>query len=383
MVWLSAGCGNKGKSAHPPTSVSVVAGDGSAVVTFAAEPGVQYWLFYAPSSELNETNFNTLAGGKLIVDAVSPQRVAGLQNGTTYYFTINGRTDHGPGGTGTSLVSATPRSAGGSWNPGQLQSTANLRGAAYGAAFVVAGAGGAMFSTPDGASWTAINYVVSTDLNAAFFGIGRYIVVGDSGVILSSTDAATWTQANSGTSAHLYAGTSDGISYAAVGANGVFLKSNDGQTWTVGNAGTTRDLAGIAYGLGRWVAVGAGGTIVTGTDSSAWQAAASPTTSDLKAITFAPAKALFVAVGAGGTVVTSPDGVNWTARGSIAQTALAGVAYGSQFATVGDGGAVFTSADAITWQPVASGSTSDIKTIVFGNYRFLAAGSGGATLYAK
>ena len=382
-VSLLAGCGNEGKSANPPATISVEPGDGNVVVTFLAESGVEYWLFYAPSSALDSTNFNTLPGGKVIIQAVSPQVVQGLQNGTTYYFTMNGRTDHGPGGSGTALVSATPRSAGGVWNLGQPLATADLRGAAFGSTFVVVGTGGTMFSSANGVSWTPINFVVASDLNAVFYGIGRYIAVGAGGVILQSADAVTWSQAGSGTSADLYAGTSNGIVYVAVGANGVYAASADGQTWGVGNAGTTRDLAGLAYGNGRWVAVGAGGTIVTSTDTAAWQVAASQTVADLKAVTYAPAAAMFVAVGAGGTVVTSPDGVNWTARPPVTQTTLTGVGFGSQFAAVGDTGAVFTSADGTAWQAVASGTSSDLKTVAFGNYRFVTAGAAGSNLYAK
>lgn len=380
---LLAGCSNEGKSANPPATISVAAGDGSAVVTFAAESGVDYWLFYAPSSSLDSTNFNTLPGGKVVINALSPQLVSGLQNGTTYYFTMNGRTNHGPGGSGTGLISATPRPAGGVWRPGQPLATADLRGAVFGSTFVVVGTGGTMFSTLDGVTWTPVNFVVASDLNAVFYGIGRYIAVGAGGVILLSTDAVTWTQASSGTSEHLYAGTSNGIVYVAVGANGVYAASGDGQTWGLGNAGTTRDLAGLAYGNGKWVAVGAGGTIVTSTDTAAWQVAASQTVADLKAVTYAPAAAMFVAVGAGGTVVTSPDGVTWTARPPVTQTTLTGVGFGSQFAAVGDNGAVFTSADGTAWQAVASGTNSDLKTVAFGNYRFVAAGVAGTNLYAN
>jgi predicted small lipoprotein YifL len=380
---LLAGCGNQGKTADPPATIQAVAGDSSVVVSFSMDPGVEYWLFYAPSSSLTSTNFTSVAGGRVITNAVSPQGIAGLINGTTYYFTINGRTNSGPGGSGTSLVSATPRPAGNTWNPGKSLVAGDLRGATFGTVFVVVGANGAMFSTSDGVTWTALNYVVSNDLNAVSYGNSRYVAVGAGGVALLSTDAITWTAVSSGTTSSLNAGASNGVASLAVGAGGTFTVSSDGQTWVVGNAGTSSDLYGLTFGNGIWVAVGANGVIVTSTDTATWQAVASQTSSDLKAVTYSLTAATFVAVGAGGTVVTSPDGVNWTSRGPIASTLLAGVSFGSQFAAVGNNGSIFTSADGIKWEAAPSGTTSNLNALAFGNLRFLAAGAAGTNLYAN
>ncbi len=380
---LLAGCGNQGKGADAPATIQATPGDTSVVVSFPMESNVEYWLFSAPSSSLTSTNFTTVLGGRVITGAVSPQVVAGLVNGTTYYFTINGRTNNGPGGPGTALVSATPRAAGNTWNLRLPLISSDLRGAAFGTVFVVVGANGAMFSTLDGASWTALNYVVTSDLNAVFYGSGRYVAVGAGGVALLSTDAITWGPVTSGTPNHLYAGASNGTVYLAVGANGAFTVSGDGTTWGVGNAGTSKDLFGLAYGNGLWVAVGANGVIVTSPDTATWQAVASQTSSDLKAVTYSATAATFVAVGAGGTVVTSPDGVTWTARAPISSATLTGVSFGSQFAAVGNNGGIFASVDGINWQAVPSGTTSNLSSVTFGNFRFLAAGAAGTNLYAN
>jgi len=382
-VLLLAGCSGGGKSAEPPASVQATAAEGSVVVSFTMAPNVDYWLFYAPSGELTSTNFTSVPGGKVIVDAVSPQRVTGLANGTTYYFTINGRTGGGPGGSGTALVSATPRPAGNAWIAGPALISTDLRGAAFGTVFVVVGANGAMFSTPDGASWTAISYVVTSDLNAVFYGVGGYIAVGAGGVALLSADAATWTPVGSGTASNLYAGASNGAINVAVGNNGVVTASADGANWGLGNAGTTNHLYGLAYGNGRWVAVGANGTIVTSTDATSWQAVASQTTSDLKAVAYGATAATFVAVGAGGTVITSADGVNWTARPPISANTLTSVGFIAQFVAVGNSGSVFTSADGISWQAAPSGTGGNLNAVAAGNFRFLAAGAAGTNLYAE
>jgi hypothetical protein len=382
-ISLLAGCGSPGKAANAPTTIQATGGDASVVVSFPMESNVEYWLFYAPSNTLTSTNFTAVLGGRVITNAVSPQVIAGLPNGTTYYFTINGRTGNGPGGPGTALVSATPRPAGNTWNPGRSLVAGDLRGTAFGTVFVVVGANGAMFSTLDGASWTAINPVVSSDLNAVFYGFGGYIAVGEGGVVLLSTDAVTWTRQDSKTASPLYAGATNGAGNVAVGKDGVYTVSGDGINWVVGNAGTPKDLFGLAYANGIWVAVGAGGTIVTSTDAATWQAVASQTTADLKAVAYGAAAATFVAVGAGGAVVTSSDGVTWTVRPPISSTALTGVSFGSQFAAVGSNGSIFTSADGIAWQVVPSGTTNNLNAVAFGNYRFVAAGAAGTNLYAN
>src|ERR1039457_5054324 len=99
-ISLLGGCGNQGKSADAPATIQVTPGDTSVVVSFAMDPGVEYWVFSAPSSSLNSTNFTTVLGGRATIGAISPQVISGLLNGTTYYFTINGRTNGGPGGPG-------------------------------------------------------------------------------------------------------------------------------------------------------------------------------------------------------------------------------------------------------------------------------------------
>ena len=72
-ISLLAGCSNQGKSASAPSTIQATAGDTSVVVSFFMEPGVDYWVFYAPSDSLTSTNFNTVPGGKAVTNAVSPR----------------------------------------------------------------------------------------------------------------------------------------------------------------------------------------------------------------------------------------------------------------------------------------------------------------------
>src|SRR5512139_3890432 len=109
-VLVLAGCGSGGSSASPPTDVAVVPGDGYVTATWTMSPGVDYWIFYAPiSGNLIPEACGTSIVCVIKVHAVSPQVLSGLVNGATYSFTINGRTDGGPGGPGSASVAAVPR----------------------------------------------------------------------------------------------------------------------------------------------------------------------------------------------------------------------------------------------------------------------------------
>ena len=377
------GCSSQGKSAPPPASVQAEARENGVLVTFPMEEGVEYWLFYAPSASLTSTNFISVAGGKVRTGAVSPVLVPLLENGTTYYFTINGRTQGGPGGTGTPLVSATPRLAGGTWSAAAAIPSADLRGTAFGGVFIAVGANGAMFSSPDGISWTALNFVVASDLNSVSFVNNVYMAVGAGGVLLASTDAATWTQQTTGTASDLQAVAGNGAgTYVVVGAGGAIIASTGGGGWTAASSGTSGRLYGASFGNGRFVAVGAGGVALTSADGLSWTAVSSQTNSDLRSVAYSASASLFVAVGAAGSLATSPDGITWTARAPISTRTMNAVIAGSQFVAVGNEGTILTSVDGIAWQAAASGTLVNLFGTAYGNSHYVAAGAAGTNLTA-
>ncbi len=385
---LLASCGvvGTGKSASPPAGgINAVAGDGRVTVSWIAESNVQYWLTYATnSSAVTSTSSNSFPGGRILMNVASPLVVQGLINGTTYYFTMDGRIDGGPGGSDTPVVAATPRPAGVApepWNVGTALGANNLRGVTYGSTFVTVGAGGTMFSSADGITWNPQAAVVAGDLNAVLSSTGTYVAVGAGGVILDSTDALTWQIAPSVTANNLNGLTSNGAGFfIAVGANGTIITSTGATVWTVLSSGTNNNLNAVTYLAGRAVAVGAGGIILTSTDATNWTAVASGTSLDLNGVTVNASQ--FVAVGAAGTVVTSPDGVTWTVQPAIGPNKLASVTMGSQLVAVGSGGSIFTSPDGTTWTAQISGTTNDLKAVAFGNGQYAAVGAAGTNLTA-
>lgn len=395
---LLAACGGKGSSAAPPLNVQAVAGDGVVTLTWVPEPDVEYMVFYAAASSITTDNWTTLPQAHAILSASSPQVVPAqitattpaLVNGTTYSFTVNGRKSGGPGGTGSPSVSAVPRLAGPIWTPGAPLAN-DLFGVGFGTVFVAVGANGAMYSSTNGTAWTALNFTVSSNLNAAIYG-GNYVAVGAGGVILFSTDAVTWTKRPSVTSNDLYALATNGNgSYIAVGANGTILTSGDGQNWTVANSGTTNNLYGASFGNGLYHVAGANGTLLLSSDIVNWQALNSQASVDLKGAAYGAlvdpttgtVTSKYVAVGNAGAVVTSTDGTTWTAVPAIAANNLAKVTYATQFIAVGSGGGIFTSTDGTTWHAATStGTTNNLNAVTPGLHGYIAVGASGTNLSA-
>ena len=389
---LLASCGvvgSSGKAADPPVGgINVVAGDSQVKVTWLAQSGVQYWLTYATNlGAVTSTNSNSFPGGGILMDVSSPLVVPKLINGTTYYFTMDARTNGGPGGPDTPAVWATPHFAGiapSSWNAGAALGTNDLRGVTYGTTFVAVGAGGALFTSPDGIAWTQLKPVVAGDLNAVLYSVGTYVAIGAGGAILGSADGVTWQIATSPTTSALNGIASNGAGvFFFVGANGTIVSYSSAGGGTVVKSGTTNNLNAVADGAGTIVAVGSGGVILTSYDGVNWAAAVSGTSADLNGVAFGTNQAgtsQFVAVGAAGTVVTSPNGITWTVQPAITSNDLAAVAMGSLFVAVGAGGKLYTSMDGITWTAQASGTTNDLKAATFGNGGYAAVGAAGANL---
>lgn len=410
-------CG--GDSAPAPTGLRVMTGDSTATVSWDMVDGVEYWLFFGPTSvaPTDTTSMQKwigLPGGNVLLKVSSPYLVTGLVNGIPYSFSVNGRTGGGPGGSGAAPASAISRIAGATWVAGPANSSGShdLHSVTYGSSvttttltstiyvtattttttYVAAGLGGAMYSSPDGATWSAINYATSNNLNGASY-FGTYKLVGDSGVVLVSSDAISWTAQPTPTTKNLYAIASNGINLnVAVGAGGTIITSPDGVTWSLAaNSATSSDLYAVtysAYNSGTWVAVGAGGTIVESTDGLTWHSVASNTVADLRGVAYgastsAVGATTLVAVGDSGTLLSSTDGSNWVAQVLHGVTALNAVIYGNQFVTVGSGGNIFISTDGLAWTLTPPATNKDLYAVVHGLYLYSAVGAAGTNLLAK
>lgn len=417
------GCfGSGGSSAPAPTNVAVAAKDSRVVVTWDSVPGVTYWIFTAAGAGVTPTNCSSMPSCGTTLYATSPQVVSSLPgtygtygtvpltNGVQYSFTVNGRINGGPGGPGSPAIQATPRLAGATWSTGLNAGTSDLRGVAYGGAFVATGLGGASFSSADGNIWTALSNPYTTDFYAVTFNGAVYLSVGAGGnVVALSPGTSSWAIQNSGTLNTLYAVANGNGLVVAVGASGTIITtSNSGLNWTT-QSSTGNTLYGVAYGvakgIGTYVAVGASGTLRYSTDGVTWQNAAnSPVpTIDLKSVVFGGLDAngygVFVAVGNGGTVLTSEDGITWarqTSTNILPGSNLNSVTYTAyrRFMAVGADGNIYyseyynpgtvTGNGGVVWTQVSPQvTTRSINAITTGGlYDYSAVGTGGLNLYA-
>lgn len=380
---LAACGGNKGDPAAPPTNVAVKAGDGRVTVTFNGQAGVDYWIFFAPGTGLTVDSWVNLPGAGVQRNAVSPAVISGLRNGQLYSFTINGRTQGGPGGPASATLTATPRLAGAEWVAGTALDAAELRGAVFGSPYVLVGTGGKIFSSPitDGRVYTALTSGTTADLNDVIVSGIAYIAVGAEGTVVGSSDAAaTWTTRTSGTTATLNSIAVGSGRFVAVGNGGTIVTSTDGTTFTPATSGTTANLRRVTFSS-LFVAVGDGGVILTSTDGLTWTAATSNTTANLRAL--ALGFGLFIALGDDGALVTSPDGTTWTARPSIGPVNVRSATVASQGVAVGTGGAIYTSPDGVTWSAQNSGSTANLLAVTRAIFGYVAVGSGGVVLSSE
>lgn len=416
IALLVSSCGGgRGSPAPPPAGgITVTPGDNQVVISWTPDPGVEYWLFYAPATSISKTNLSSVAGLKGIVNVTSPYILSGLANGQIYSYTMDGRYDGGPGGAGTPSVSATPRLAGGTWTAGSTMA-ADMHGVAWGAAsnatnyYLAAGAGGALYQSTDGVTTSGLNWTqiptatsgVTANLNAAVYTLSKFVVVGDGGAIYSTADlTAAWTAGNFATTQNLNAVASNGSRLVAVGNAGAIVYSGDGVTWAAAaSVPTSNNLYGVSYlSTGIWMAVGAGGTLLTSSDGSNWTAGASGTTVDLKAAAYRSSvtttitiptttttttPAAYVVVGSGGLVLTSTDAATWTAQTLGTANLLAVTPVLSQFLAVGAGGVAYNSVNGTNWTALTTGSGSNLYGMTNAQGQFTAVGAGGVSVFTR
>ncbi|HOE40218.1 MAG TPA: hypothetical protein PLB25_01080 [Rhodoferax sp.] len=387
---LMAACGGGGDPAPPPAAgLQLDPGDGRVTISWVAAPGVEYWLGYQAAATVS------LAPGTphtWVINVTSPYVLPGLTNGTTYAFSMNGRTDGGPGGAATPSVATVPRPGGESWTIGSTLGTSAIRSVAYGTAsdstvdYVAVGDAGAIYKGTDGINWSAVSTGPKVDFRAATYALSKFIAAGAGGQIYYSTDIATWTAGVSGTSNNLNALASNGTLVVAVGDNGTIRYSSDGATWTAAaSVPSSSHLNGITYAAsGLWLAVGANGTVLTSSDGMTWTAQISGTSQALTGVaTQFTSVYTYVAVGAAGTVLRSNDGITWSIAALSPAVNLTGIVVpstNSQFLAIGEAGAVRTSPDGITWTARSTTTTANLWGLITAQVQYVAVGDAGITI---
>lgn len=371
-----SGCQRKNDPpGDPPANVSVLPGDGVALLSWDALPGLTYWIFYRPGTTVTAAETGSIA----VRNAQEPRAVTGLLNDTTYAFVMNATNDDSAAGPSSPVVTTTTRLAGDTW---------------------VTGA-----PIPIGAP--------PQNLNALAFSGFRYVAVGDAGTILAGDFNYGQPSPNLGvtswmTGVVIGANFTENLrsvifngSFVALGENGSVLTSADGVSWganvpiTVAGAPVT-GMNGIAFSGAGYVAVGNGGQLFTSNNlAAAWVPGNSNTTEDLTSVVLLNG-GLF-ATGTNGTLLVSPDGTTWNPQttGLPPGTTLRAVTFmqnapstAVRFVAVGDAGAVVTSTDVIagqgTWTPIVLPGAQNLRSVTVGGatgLRFMAVGLGGSAVF--
>lgn len=279
----------------------------------------------------------------------------------------------------------------------------------------------AAWASSDGIAWQSIyGHTVVAMVMGAVERAGRRVIADNYYGLTHRGPWTDWTQALPGPAAALQAGIEVDGQYYAVSENGNVLRSADARSWSVVGGPLQANLRGIAYGHGRFVAVSSSGpfALYTSADGRQWSGIdLGPGLPSLSAVTFA--NGTFVALGLFGEMFHSTDGVRWarspvpmpfeitsvaygngrfvaTAHGLVTSTdgvnwtrvpdspGARAIAYGNAgFVAVGgddDGAAVWTSADGLSWARRHTEPLPWLRTVVFGNGQYLAAGDKGTLL---
>ncbi|MDR0481239.1 MAG: hypothetical protein LBG66_05070 [Gallionellaceae bacterium] len=360
------GLGKHGSSEPAPTNVQIRAEDSRVLLTWDMQPGVEYWVYKAQGSGVTPQNCSSMLACETFINVTSPFETFGqkylLQDGIIYSFSINARSDGGPGGPGSPSLDGIPQIAGVNWLTNNAFGTQNLRSVAFGVSYL---------QSPDDP--TNPNARVATPV---------YIAVGDAGTILQGQETGNglaWAFLNNPTSTNyrlngvVYNSTK--AMYMAVGDNGTILDSLDGVKWDQESSGTLQNLNSITVDSnGYFVAVGARGTVLISQDGINWNSASVvPTTNTLYSVAFGSldAGSVFQAVGDNGTILYSADGNTWTqtnpsTNGTLTRNALRSVAFssGGSFVAVGDNKTVLISTDGITWVDESTLTTSNMQSTI-------------------
>ncbi len=218
------------------------------------------------------------------------------------------------------------------------------------------------YSDDGGLTWQSVNLPAGQNVNGgAAFGNGLFVVASPSGQILTSTDGLTWTPRTSGWTQNAarngtYFG--NGLFVVTGGDGSQIVTSPDGINWTTRSTGisSANFLYGGTYANGLYTILGSNGAYATSTNGTTWSATTIGPGSNLYGITCTGGQ--WVAVGAlnagNGTILTSTNGTTWTqVSNSTGQPLFCVAAAGTKIVAAGNNGRIATSTASSTVLTIA------------------------------
>ncbi|MBN2506218.1 MAG: hypothetical protein JXQ71_05940 [Verrucomicrobia bacterium] len=183
-------------------------------------------------------------------------------------------------GTNLVITNTTFNTLGVVWSPLPPFTSNNLQGvAALSNRFVLSGARGSIYTSPDGSNWTAQTTPTTNFLSSVVALPEGWIATGDHGTLLrAGPDAVTWSPVSLATTNWLYRARCAGNRLVVVGQDGTICTADpDGSNWTLRTSGTTARLNDVTFVDGVWYVVGNQGTVLASTNLDTWTPVRTPT----------------------------------------------------------------------------------------------------------
>lgn len=275
----------------------VAVGDRATVMT--SGDGVNWSLELVPEAVTNSI-FLGVGGSTNLLVAVGDAGTIIISPSLETNLPPSGGTGSGPAGT-----NRPSSSLGVIWFALPRLGTNDLQGVAYGQGlYVVTGAKGSVFTSPNGTNWTRRTTPVTNFLSSVTAWPGGFVASGDDGALLTSPNGINWTVRSAGTTNWLYRVRYLGTNLIAVGQNGTIRTSSDGINWVARTSGTSRWLTDVTLIADTYFVVGQGGTVLCSTNLATWSPVGTITAKDLYAAA-TDSRQLIVA-GVEGLILRSP-----------------------------------------------------------------------------
>ncbi len=223
------------------------------------------------------------------------------------------------------------------------------------------------------------------NLNTRLVGIIAFTVL----LILSTqvwleaqTYGNLWEYGNLNTLEEIWDVTFTGTQWVAVGSYSRVYRSTDGKTWskqTVPGFDPTKDhFFGIAYdsGSGRMVASCRDSMIISSDDlGDTWTIRKARIFDSPDLYKVAYGNNMFLAIGETGDIWKSDDGISWTKSASL-NSGCRSITFGNGWFMVASvPGSIYRSTNGVNWTGSYPGSNTNIKSIHYGNSKWVAVGN--------